>query len=338
MAAGSPAVDIVVLNWNGREDTLDCLASLSKSTYPYCRVIVVDNGSADGSVAAIRAAFPTVEVLETGKNLGYAGGNNVGIRHALDRGTDFILLLNNDTVVAADLIESFVTLSLRTSSDDVLGAKIYYFDKPEILWFAGARWHSPALNFVIDGIGQADSDEYSQVRDADYITGCALFASAATFRQVGLLDERYFLTYEETDWCYRARGAGHRCIVVPQAKLWHKVSSSFGGESSPLVTYFMTRNRLFWARHHCSASDMRAIRRETWQRVRQVVLPEIVIPTGSDSVVRRFVWALLTWWREFRRRIGSPHNRAVLYAVRDYYLGRLGDCGQPIRRLSKQPN
>ena len=331
-----PSVSIVILNWNGKDDTLACLDSVLATEYSNKCIVVVDNGSTDGSATAIKNHFPSVELLETGKNLGYAGGNNVGIRHALSRGAEFVLLLNNDTIVSADLVHAFVSTASRGSPDDVLGARIFYFDKPDILWFAGARWQSKTQTFVIEGLGLPDASEFPEEREADYITGCALFTSANTFKRVGLLDEKYFLTYEETDWCYRARARGLRCRVIPEAKLWHKVSASFGGETSPLVTYFMTRNRLLWARNHCSSHDLSAIRRQTWQQLRIAVLPLFILPKGTAGIARRVVWGLATWWRKLRGGFASPQNRALLYAIRDYYLGSFGDCAEPVRRLSKR--
>ena len=248
-----PTVFVVVLNWNGRDDTLACLESVDKITHPDFRVIVVDNGSADDSVDAIRATFPEVELIETGANLGFSGGNNVGIKRAPQLGADYVLLLNNDTVVDPGLLDAFVAAARCFPDAGVFSAKIYFHAEPNRIWYAGARWSARATRFEQVGEGVLDDGiSFSTICETDYACGCAFFVPAARLREIGLLDDNFFLYFEETDWCYRAREAGYPSIFVPEAKLWHKVSVSFGGEGSPLALYFQTRNRLLWAKRHAA--------------------------------------------------------------------------------------
>jgi GT2 family glycosyltransferase len=243
-----PSVAIVVLNWTGRHDTLECLDSVGAINYPNYEAMVVDNGSVDGSVPAIKARFPKLTVLETGTNLGYAGGNNVGIDVALHREAEFILLLNNDAVVDAEILIALTRAASKFLDAAVFGAKIYYKAEPQRLWYAGARWCQRLGTFEHLGFNHLDTDgRYETMIDTDHACGCAMLLRSAAVRDVGVFDPQFFLTFEEADWCYRASKKGYRCIFVPEAKVWHKVSVSFGGENSSLFRYFYTRNRVLWA-------------------------------------------------------------------------------------------
>lgn len=330
-----PKVVIVVLNWNGKNDTIQCLISLHNLNYRDFEIVVVDNGSTDGSVDAIREKYKAVHILETGTNLGYAGGNNVGIKWALDHHAHYVLLLNNDTIVASNLISAFVEASALLPTNSVLGAKIFYYDKPDTLWFAGGRWDDALYQFQHIGYGRKDSAEFAHMSEVDYITGCALFASSAIFKEVGLLDERFFLTYEETDWCYRAKKIGHKCIFVPEAKLWHKVSSSFGGADSPLVGYFMQRNRLLWIKKHLPRQVINHLHKENLRTLRRILLPPLSLPKTNDPLAKRMLWSLSIWLKYFRGNLASPMNQATLFALRDYYLGRFGNCPAKVRELAQ---
>ena len=330
-----PFIIIIILNWNGKEDTLECLVSAKKFDYSNYEIVVVDNGSVDGSVDAISKQYPDVTLLQTGENLGYAGGNNVGISWALEQKADYILLLNNDTIVAADLLSAFVNAANILPTGSVLGAKIFFYDKPDTLWFAGGRWRNESNSFEHIGCGQLDGIEFNHKLEVDYITGCALFADAGTFKEIGLLDDAFFLTYEETDWCYRARAKGHRCIVIPEAKLWHKISSSFGGADSPLVNYFMTRNKLLWAKKHLSFLIRMKLLQEGLLRVQCIFLPPWIWATGDLLLVKKILWSFSTWLKTIKRNTANPMNQSTLFGLRDYYLGRLGDCQTPVRKLKK---
>lgn len=324
-----PKIAVVVLNWNGGSDTVDCIASLQATVYKNREIIVVDNGSTDNSLAIIRGRFPTITILETGENLGYAGGNNVGIRRALATGAEFILLLNNDTVVDRYLLNAFIEASRIVSSNVILGAKIYCFDEPETLWFAGARWRYDTLTFEHEHLGDNDILAPNRFVITDYITGCALFASSSTFSKVGLLNEKFFLTYEETDWCYRARSSGHECIVVPAARLWHKVSASFGGAESPLQMYFYARNGLLWAEKHLSKRLYFAFLLRT---LNDVLRFDLGTPSNG-YLYKRIWWGCVGVRRRFAKDNGDVIARAKYLGLRDYFLRRFGDCPTEVRTL-----
>lgn len=323
----------VVLNWNGGQDTLDCLASLNASARPFDTVIVADNGSTDGSVQRIRDRFPNVIVVENGLNLGFAGGNNRGIRVALERDSDFVLLLNNDATLDVTALGELLAAVSAHPEAGVLAGKIFFADGSRRLWYAGAKWHGHKQYFEHVGYGQVDGQMYSAATATDYASGCALFARSEVFRKIGLLDERFFLTYEETDFCYRARAAGYEILYVPEARFEHKISASFGGESTPLHDYFYTRNILLWGERHLSRKDFVRLLGKTAREV--VGLPPKAYALAATP--RRLLWALRTAGRRAVGLTDSPSVRARFLGLRDYLSRRFGDCPQEVRDLCRLP-
>jgi GT2 family glycosyltransferase len=232
-AGEAPAVTIVVLNWNGKSLTLDCLDSLSAIDTPRVELTVVDNASTDGSVEAIRETYGRdVTVIVNDENLGFARGNNVGIEHALKRGTDFVLLLNNDTVVDPELIDHLLRPFAADPRVGITGPKIYYYTPPDRIWFAGGEVLFPRGTARHIGIRQSDRGQFDVERDVDYVTGCALMVKRDVFDAIGMLDPSYQAYYEDTDFCTRAIRAGYRAVYVPQGKVWHRISASTGGQVS----------------------------------------------------------------------------------------------------------
>jgi GT2 family glycosyltransferase/2-polyprenyl-3-methyl-5-hydroxy-6-metoxy-1,4-benzoquinol methylase len=328
-----PKVTAIILNWNGKEDTLECLASVRQLDYTNLEIVVVDNGSTDGSVDAISKQYPGVMLLQTGSNLGYAGGNNVGIKYALGHGADYVLILNNDVVVAPDFLTEFVNAANLLPTGSVLGAKLYSYDRPDTLCSLAGQWNSESSSFEYIGCNQKDGPLFECMLEVDYVIGCALFTSADSFRDVGLLDEKFFLNYEETDWCYRARANGHKCIVVPKAKLWHKVSSSFGGPDSPVHTYFMTRNELIWAKKHLPRFVRTKLHIRSMGKLRRILCPPFRLTTADLPLVKGLLWSFFSWLKTIKRNISNPANKAILVGLRDYYLGRYGDCPDQVRKF-----
>ena len=331
-------VAIVILNWNGKEDTLECLKSVRKIDYQNSEIIVVDNGSSDDSVTAIQKNFPEVKVLETGKNLGYAGGNNAGIRYALKHQADHILLLNNDTIVDRELINEFMGVSAEFGHSGIFGAKIYYYNEPNIIWYAGGKLKYGAFHFIHVGMGSIDNGQkYNIIEETDYITGCALFISKGVLEKIGLFDENYFLIYEETDLCFRAKKSSIKCYVVPKAKVWHKESRSFGGRFSPLYIYFLTRNKLLWAENHLKLKNLLKLYERTIKDIYKLFFPQSFFTL--DSLVKLRKNGINTTLSEIKsylkKEFSDPHKKAKLYAVRDYIFRRFGDCPPVIRGLGK---
>jgi GT2 family glycosyltransferase len=250
----APQIFILVLNWNGKADTIECLESVQKIDYPNYQIILLDNGSIDDSVVTIKEKFPQVLVIENNANLGFAAGNNVGIDYAISQGANYIFLLNNDTVVDPQILWAFIHAHEKYPEAGILGSKIYYYSQPQKIWFAGAQWLPEQAIFKHIGLGKLDNDSnLAEIRETDYICGCALLIKAEVVKKIGMLEPKYFLMWEETDWCYRAKRAGYKCILVPKSKVWHKISSSFsGGDKAPHYQYFWWRNRLLWVERNCS--------------------------------------------------------------------------------------
>ncbi len=321
-----PRVAIIVLNWNGLNDTLDCLASLSSINYPALEIVVVDNHSSDDSVAQIRARYPQVSLLVNEQNLGYAGGNNRGVEQALAQGADYVLLLNNDTTVDPQLINRFLDAAHQYPQTGLFGAKIYYADWPEKLWFCGAKWDVQQLKF--DHLGEGQTDDlalYGTIAPTDFAIGCALFVRRQVVEQIGLMDESFFLTYEETDWCYRARAAGFDIHTVPEAKVWHKVSASFGGSQSPLLHYFYMRNRLLWSHRHLNRFDHL---RMLWLSIKHF-FPWPDFSSATSNPLKKIYWG----GKNLHKVWKTPLHRAERIGLRDYIRGRFGDCPESVRQL-----
>lgn len=296
----SPQVAIIVLNWNGGEDTLACLESLRQLDYPNYEIVVVDNGSTDGSAQAIRDAFPDVMMLGTGKNLGFAEGNNVGLRYALAGSADYVLLLNDDTEVASDFISVLVCAVEATPHAGVAGPTIYYFNRPTTIWAAGGTIDWRRGNSHLMALNEVDEGQYDVVREVDFVTGCALLARREVVDQVGMLDSRFFMYYEEAEWCVRVARAGYKILHVPQAHVWHKIVPT-QQSASPRVHYYMTRNRLLFLRS--TRAGVRA-----W----------------LHTLLAEYLRTLVSWTMRPRwRRMHGP-RRAMIQAIYDAWRGHWG--------------
>jgi len=243
-------VFIIILNWNGKDDTIECLSSVYKIEYHDFAVVVVDNGSTDKSTETIRNIFPQTTIIENKANLGFAGGNNIGIRYALERRADFILLLNNDTITDPNILTELIIAYKALQNPGFLGCKIYFYDRPEtIQYFGGDYSHDHILKGFHVGEDERDDGRFNYIAETGYVTGCAMFTHRSLIDTIGLLDERFFLYWEDGDWCLRARAAGFKHYVVPGAKLWHKVSASNKNGSSVNV-FYTSRNRFLFAKKH----------------------------------------------------------------------------------------
>jgi len=246
--ATKPLSWILLVNWNGKDDTLACLASLRKVSYQPQHILVIDNASTDGSVEAIRAQFPEVEILANTRNERFAAANNQGMQRALQAGAELVLLLNNDTEVAPDFLDHLVQAIKSRDDAGMVAPKIYYHHNPNLLWFAGGKVNLWTGRISHRGLRQLDSPEkFHQTEAVDYLSGCAILAKRACLEKIGLLDESYFMYAEDADWCWRAQQAGFHCLYQPAAKIWHKVSASSGGEFK--VYHKLRGNFLFFKRY-----------------------------------------------------------------------------------------
>jgi GT2 family glycosyltransferase/SAM-dependent methyltransferase len=306
-------VTAVVLNWNGRENTLSCLRSLRNIRAKNLRVIVADNGSTDGSPEAISQEFPECRVLQNGGNLGYAAGNNRAITAALSDGADLVWILNNDTVVESESLEELLKVHRVIPDAGSLSSKILWLDAPHSLWFAGARWEGKTFE-IVGWRKDEGRIEFNSIRETESAIGCSMLLTRQALERVGLFDERFFLCFEESDWSFRARSAGYRNIYVPRSRVMHKGAASFGPGDSPLLAYFLMRNRLLWGEKHLSSR----LRRRMWKRT---------------------YWEVAALLGEKKRELGmlgvvqDPLVRAKGRAIFDYLIRRFGDCPPGIRWL-----
>jgi hypothetical protein len=301
-----PRVAVIILHWNRPNDTLACLRSLAQSDYPQLRVILVDNGSTSDTLTRVRAEAAGITIIENGLNLGFAGGNNVGIKRALTEGADYVLLLNDDTEVAPDLVRRLVETAETDPSIGIVGPTIYYFERKDIVWSAGGMVDPSGVPCHL-GVDQA-VDEVERAHDVDYVTGCAMFVKSEVIETVGLLDERFFAYFEETEWCARSRSAGYRVCYEPNARVWHKIGAD-ARQSSPVYLYLMTRNRLLYL--SCRGASRTTIARATFNIVRSVMSSQL----------------------RSHHRGTRPFAGAMILGLRDFFLGRFGP--PPARLLAK---
>lgn len=222
-------IAVIVLNWNGVEDTLACLASLSKVRGLEFTTLLVDNGSSDGTVRLVRSAFPQVEVLELPRNVGFAAGNNAGFFSLRERGFDTVVFLNNDTIVDDGFLEPLIE-ALRDPWVGVVVPKILYMDDPGRIWYAGGIVN-PATGLIAHrGIRMPDGPEYSVSGPTTYATGCCICMRGADFGRLKGFDERFAMYGEDVDLSLRVRETGRIILYVPASRIWHRVSASSGGE------------------------------------------------------------------------------------------------------------
>jgi len=293
-----PRVTIVIVNYNGWEDTIECLESVYKIDYPYFSVVLVDNNSNDESLSKIREyckgelkivsqyfdynpenkplflqEFDNYEkgiklrylnkndsdsltLIKNNRNYGFAEGNNIGIRFSLNNlDPEYVLLLNNDTVVGENLLDDLVKTGESKEEIGILGPKIYFYDKPDVIWSAGCRISWKLSRGIQIGTNEVDQGQFDKQREVEYVSGSSFLIKTEAIQKIGLMDEKYFLYFEESDWTLRANHAGYKSLYVPTAHIWHKVSQSGGGISKPIGLYYITRNRWIFMRKWAKKSD-----------------------------------------------------------------------------------
>jgi GT2 family glycosyltransferase len=288
-------VAIVILHLDQWEALLGCLESCRKLDYDNHELIVVENGPTASRWRQAARPPRDVRVVTSPANVGYAAGNNLGVRDATSRGADYVLLLNDDALVVPELLRALVEAGERMADVGGLGPLVVDVDDPTKVWFAGAVFDAGQGDIRSLEVG---APEWGGLVESDYVTGCCLLIKRSTLERVGLFDERFFLYWEDTDWGLRARRAGLRNLVVPRVWVRHRVAASSGGLASPLRLYHRTRSHLAFLQRHAPAALGRLHRR----------------------LVRDVVWLALK--SESLGRLGAA--RAILAALRDYHLGRTG--------------
>ena len=268
-------VFVIIINWNGKKDTQTCLFSLEKIEKQNVdfHVIVVDNGSADDSVVTIRKKYPRVTVIPTGENLGFTGGNNVGITYARQHHADFVWLLNNDTFVdpnVLDVMKAFVDPKVG-----ICGSKIYFApghefhldrykesEQGRVFWYAGGLVDWDNMYASHRGVDEVDHGQYDTEEETPFVTGCSMMIRRSVFERIGMLDDRYYLYLEDLDFCLRAKKAGFSLFYVPSSILWHVNAGSTSRPGNPLQQYYQTRNRLLLGFRYAALRTKIALLRE----------------------------------------------------------------------------
>ncbi|CAD6493495.1 MAG: Glycosyl transferase family 2 [Candidatus Argoarchaeum ethanivorans] len=249
-----PKVCIIILNWNGLQDTNECLESIRKISYPNYEVIVVDNASTGNDTEVLKEKFGDyIRLIENRKNYGFSEGNNIGMRYALSNNPlpDYFLLLNNDTTVAPDFLTELVKVAESDPEIGIVGPKIYFYDfegRKNVIWSAGGKvcwWHEPFYYHL--GPTHNDSPKYQVVKDVGFVSGAAMMLKSHVAEEISFLNSQYFFGYEEIECCMKARKAGYKIIYVPNAKVWHKARIRYRSGYNPTIGdltdyYYLIRN------------------------------------------------------------------------------------------------
>ena len=225
------SVQIIVLNWNQKQLSLDCIDSLKKTSYKKKQIIFIDNASSDGSVDFIRNEHPDIEIIQAPKNLGYAGGNNFGFR-SIKNQADYTIFINNDTYVDPDFIDPLI-LELENNSNVVQTAPlIFYANQSNKIWYAGGQIFLPFSHIRHRGIRSINLEKFSHKKKVSYASGCCFCMRTADFKELGMFDETYIMYCEDVDLSLRVSKAKGTIKVIPSSMIWHHISKSIGGSHS----------------------------------------------------------------------------------------------------------
>jgi len=243
----SSSISIIVLNWNQRELTVSCLNSLLQIDTSAVNVVVVDNASTDSSASYLSAQFPKITLLQSKHNLGYAGGNNVGIRYALECNADYILILNNDTIVDSTFLNIMVKQMDKNPRIAIAGPKTYITGTNKTIYSTSARFIKMLAQPFFVGFKKEDKGQFDKYFETDFVPGSCMLIRRDVFEKIGLFNEDFFLLFEDIEFCLRAKERGYDTAYIPNAIIWHQFSSSIGYQS-PCHLYYLNRNRCFIAR------------------------------------------------------------------------------------------
>ena len=303
-----PRVLAIVLRYGPVDLALACLRSLPPNPAIDLDCLVVENGPPDGGRERLLAQFPDLDYAAPGCNLGFSGGSNLGLRMALERGYSYALLLNEDAELRLGCLRALVDAAEANPRIGAIGPTILYGEAPDRIWSAGGVIDWRRGTTAMRGLGQPVSSTFGCPQPVDFLSGCVLLCRSAALERVGLLDERFFLYYEDTEWCLRARRAGFDVVHHPAAQAVHHIPLD-GRASAPYVTYYMARNRLLFLR-------LAGAPRSTWLR----------------ALLFQDLRTLLSWWLRPRWRDKRAHRAALLQAWRDFAGGRFGARPNPWSR------
>lgn len=240
-------VGIVIVNYNGGKYQNDCIKSLYEMSCTDFEVIVVDNASTDDSIARLKESYPAVHVIEFQENAGVAKGNNIGIKYSRKLKMEYTLLMNNDVELHPEMLIQLLT---HADENTVTVPKIFYYAPSDLLWYAGGQfeWNKGGARHY--GLQEKDNGAYDEMKEVDYASTCCMLLHNSIFEKIGMIDEDLFMYYDDADLCMKLHEANVAIQYVPSAKMWHKVSSSTGGEHSKLCVYYQNRNQLYFMRKY----------------------------------------------------------------------------------------
>jgi GT2 family glycosyltransferase len=282
---------IIIVNWNLKLDTLECIASLVEAGASLEQIIVVDNGSTDSSIQALRDIYPErLQIIALDANCGYATGVNRGLDYALINKSQWILLLNNDTIVTPTFIEAMQAAIQTNPSFSIFAPMILYYSQPSLIWSMGDRRVDRTLLTINPYRGKNIDRTFPKVIPIDFTTGCAMLVNRNVFEKIGLLDESFFMYGEEVDFCWRARQAGFTFACIPAARLWHKISKS-SSKDKPGTRYLRIRNQIrFYRRYSSPAGKWFYF---IYTLVRSLILCAIGLVTKESGLIGP---TLRGWW------------------------------------------
>lgn len=297
------SVSVSILNFNGKKNTLECIESLKKidSSKFNLNIIVVDNGSIeDFFLKGGKWGNTNLEIIRNEKNLGFSGGQNVGIKHALKNGADCVLILNNDTYVDKNFLDELLRVSQSYETSGILVPKIYFAphfefhknkytqeEQGRVFWYAGGKMDWDNVIGHHRGVDEVDKGQYEKIEETELATGCCMLIKKEVLEDIGLFDDKFYLYYEDADLSMRASRIGFKIFYVPSSIIWHKNAGSAGGSGSKLQDYYITRNRLLFGMRYAPIRARIALFKESLK----------ILSTGR-------------YWQ----------RRGVL----DFYLGKLG--------------
>jgi GT2 family glycosyltransferase len=246
----SGSVYAVVLNWNNYLDTRECILSIGDSVD---RIVLVDNGSSHECVSRLRRDFgsnPAVHIIQNATNVGFAAGVNIGILYSLERGANYILLVNNDVVLDGECVTLLLDILEKNPKAGLAGPRIFYYKEPDRIWLGGGYFSYLRMGIYVPEKGKRTGWYDLAPRRVDFVTGCVVLIKSTVFERVGLFDDRYYFYEEDADMCIRARKAGFEIWYVPRARAWHKIEDIARDRSSPFVMYNLARSRMLFLRKH----------------------------------------------------------------------------------------
>ncbi len=293
-----------MVNWNGDEDTIECIKSVSKITYKNYKLFISDNNSEKRSVEALRPfCVGDVSLIENKENLGFSGGNNIGIEKALKEGFDYILLLNNDTTVEPDFLNELIKTAESDEKIGAVGCKIYFYFEPDRnkIWYGGGKfsWFFGGKHMQYEHL-DTDYPNDTKPREVEYITGCVFLVKSDVVREVGGLEDAFFMYYEDVDWSIRIQKAGYKTTYTPSAKVYHKVSRSISKIGNPKIHYYHIRNALFLSRRQA---------------------PKLIL-AGI------YIWSVLHYLKQILKLFIMPSKREsskmIMKGIEDFYKGNFG--------------